>query len=537
MAMNKKLFLILTLALILRLINLNQSLWLDEAIQVMAVYENSLKDLFLNYFPGDFNPPLSYLISWVAVRIFGLSEISLRFPSVIFGVLNVWLVYLFANKTLRCSLKSTPGVDFSRYLRYFPEFAALLLAISPLHIYYSQESRPYILACLLTTWSMYEFWRSLIPGVDPAKKTPGVDKETPGVNLNWRYILSTTLMLYSHYMAWLLIPTQLLIFLIKNKSEIRISKFETIFKFEFSKFKNLLTSWFFIGLLLIPWLPTFLKQLEASRGVARALPLWRNLGIFSFKNLSLIPVKFLIGRISIDNNLIYALVMLPTILLVGWLLVRVLKEVFSPQSPVPSPQLAISYLSLWFFFPLALGIILSFRLPILQYFRFFFVLPAFYMLLVYGILRIRPFKILILFFLIFNLTCSSIYLFNPKFHREDWEGTVNFISKKNLNAPIVILKPASAPFHYYAGLACKSDQAWPALVDYQETEKVRYLPKIWLIKYGQPIFDPENKTEKKLKDFGFEEVSEHYFRGIIVKYLVNPSGLKASSFKLLATSY
>ena len=57
--MNKKLLLILLLALILRLISLDQSLWLDEGIQWWAVTTFPLKHLITEYIKGDFNPPLS----------------------------------------------------------------------------------------------------------------------------------------------------------------------------------------------------------------------------------------------------------------------------------------------------------------------------------------------------------------------------------------------------------------------------------------------------------------------------------------------
>jgi uncharacterized membrane protein len=514
-----KLFLILLLALLLRLPNLNQSLWLDEAIQALAVSQNSLKDLFVNYFPNDFNPPLSYLVTSIAVKIFGLSEIALRLPSVIFGVLNVWLIYHFSRRLLLSITKN------SSLSSQFSVLSSSLLATAPLHIYYSQEARPYILACLLATWSMYEFL------------TPGVDKTPRGVNLNWRYILSTTLMLYSHYMTWLLIPTQLLIFCLVRVRLLRLRS---------DPFKYFPTSWLAIFLLLTPWLPTFLKQLWNGRGVTQALPIWSSLGTFSFKNLSLIPAKFLIGRISIENNIIYGLILLPILLLVAYLLIKTIKQATSKKLLITYYLLLITFL--WLFLPITLAIFLSLKLPILQYFRFLFVLPAFYMLLAYGIstgsflcapddssgcrsrrqAKVRPYsrqgsdpikKGLIIFFLTLNLISSATYLLNPKFHHENWKGTVNFISQKNLNIPVVILEPISAPFKFYTSEV--------ELIDYQEVEKVKYLPQIWLIKYSQPIFDPQNLTEKKLKNFGFEEISEHHFRGIIVKYLVNPSGLKA----------
>jgi len=83
-------FLVLFLALILRLINLNQSLWLDEAVGAITV-----KGPFLGIFEelrGDFHPPLYHILMWGWVRIFGASEISLRMPSVLFGVGTVLVI-------------------------------------------------------------------------------------------------------------------------------------------------------------------------------------------------------------------------------------------------------------------------------------------------------------------------------------------------------------------------------------------------------------------------------------------------------------
>ena len=57
-------FWVLLLALGLRLINLNQSLWLDEAFQFKAIANFNLTDMLTVYLPGDFNPPLSYLINF-----------------------------------------------------------------------------------------------------------------------------------------------------------------------------------------------------------------------------------------------------------------------------------------------------------------------------------------------------------------------------------------------------------------------------------------------------------------------------------------
>ena len=81
-------YLILLVALVLRLVSLNQSLWLDEATSALVV-RMSVGDMFARFLPGDFHPPLYYLILKFWVSIFGNSEISLRMPSVIFGVITI----------------------------------------------------------------------------------------------------------------------------------------------------------------------------------------------------------------------------------------------------------------------------------------------------------------------------------------------------------------------------------------------------------------------------------------------------------------
>src|SRR3990167_7533201 len=60
-------YLVLLATLVFRLIALNQSLWLDEAINVNVARSLSFKSLIFNYSLGDFHPPLYHLIfrTWI----------------------------------------------------------------------------------------------------------------------------------------------------------------------------------------------------------------------------------------------------------------------------------------------------------------------------------------------------------------------------------------------------------------------------------------------------------------------------------------
>src|SRR5687767_8667960 len=134
-------YLILLFSGLLRLISINQSLWLDEATSAL-VAQMSFSDIFIKFLPGDFHPPLYYLVLKIWAGIFGYSEISLRLPSVIFGICTVYVIYLLGKEMFNKKV----GL-----------IASLLLATSGLNIYYSQEARMYSLATLLVSLLVYFF--------------------------------------------------------------------------------------------------------------------------------------------------------------------------------------------------------------------------------------------------------------------------------------------------------------------------------------------------------------------------------------------
>ena len=167
---------ILTIAFVLRLININQSLWLDEGINVIFARALSYKDLIFSYSVGDFHPPFYHLILKTAIEIFGSSELIVRLPSILFGVATVYVTYLIARKL---------------YDEKTGYIASTLMATAPLHIYYSQEARMYSLAAFFTSLSVFYF-------ISIIKK----DRLVYWIG----FILSTALMLYCDYLPYLMLP-------------------------------------------------------------------------------------------------------------------------------------------------------------------------------------------------------------------------------------------------------------------------------------------------------------------------------------------
>src|SRR5574340_131093 len=84
-------------AFVIRLVGINQSLWLDEATTAL-VAKFSLTDIFSKFLPTDFHPPFYYLLIKYWTSVFGYSEIVLRIPSLVFGIGTIYITYLIAKK-------------------------------------------------------------------------------------------------------------------------------------------------------------------------------------------------------------------------------------------------------------------------------------------------------------------------------------------------------------------------------------------------------------------------------------------------------
>src|SRR3989339_912648 len=361
---------VIVFGFLLRVISLNQSFWLDEATSGLVVRNFNLGEIITKFSPGDFHPPLYYLILKIWSYVFGTSEIALRFPSIVFGLLTIFLVYLIGKELFNKKVGLIAGS---------------FLTTSGLHIYYSQEARMYSLVTLLVSYLVYLFLKK-----------------------RW-FLFSIILLLIgmTDYPALLIIP----VFLVVGRKEWR---------------KLVLSSSLLVISYLI-WLPILFKQL--SVGLSTVGSSWGNLlGAFSLKNFALIPVKFILGRISFDNKYLYASIVVIAAFLFGYLILK-------------STRRVNFLIWLWFLLPILLGFFISLKLPIFSYFRFLFCLPALYLLVAIGLEKVKPriSMILVVILIVLNLAFSGIYLFTPGFQREDWRELTTFIKEESVSKNTITL--------------------------------------------------------------------------------------------------
>ena len=129
----------------------SQSIWGDEALtlQVYAV-GGSFRELLANIWDKAFHPPVYFVIIRYWIEL-GRSEFMLRFPSAVFGIAVIPIVYLITRRFFRTGV---PGI------------AALVVALSPFGLWYSQEARMYSLQILLAgacTLAFLRAWKTQKP--------------------------------------------------------------------------------------------------------------------------------------------------------------------------------------------------------------------------------------------------------------------------------------------------------------------------------------------------------------------------------------
>ncbi|MBP9817191.1 glycosyltransferase family 39 protein [Candidatus Shapirobacteria bacterium] len=238
-----KIWWILLICLGIRLIGINQSLWLDEAISANVAKNFSYQEILTKFSPGDFHPPGYYLMLKTWGSIFGYSEISLRLTSVIFSLITIYVVYLLGGSA-----------------------GAMLVGFNPLLVYYSQEVRMYSMVTMWLTLAIYflikeKYWL---------------------VGLFFGLAFGT-------FYGSVFLMVAVFIYLIVNK-KYKPAGIVTIVPLIF---------------LLIIW-PLMSQQLQNSKVMLATVSGWSLvLGKVNLKNLLLIPMKFTSGRISFYPKIIY----------------------------------------------------------------------------------------------------------------------------------------------------------------------------------------------------------------------------------------
>jgi mannosyltransferase len=236
---------VVAVALLLRIVQLGASeLWFDEAYSGLSTFADPRE--MLGWVHAEIAPPLYYLLLHGWAGLIGHGGAALRAFSVGAGVLTAALACLIAQRASRAA-----GLA-----------AGLVVALSPIHVYHSQEARMFALLLLFLTAALGCFLRAM-------------DEEAQG-GIRWwiGYALFAAAAVWTHYVALFFLAAVPLVALEGGWRGLR----------------GALLASAGAGLLCLPLLPWMLAQSQlpafafvghASRAVSSSLAVLRSLEIFT----------------------------------------------------------------------------------------------------------------------------------------------------------------------------------------------------------------------------------------------------------------
>jgi len=359
---------------------------------------------------NDNNPPLYYTILHFWIWIFGDSEFAARVPSALFGSFSIIAIYAVG----RFLFNKNVGL-----------IAAFILATSVFHIRYSQEARAYSLLAFLTLVSFYYYLK--IESSDRRLYVLG-------------YLLSSILMLYTHYYGLLILAAQNIFF------------FSNYFKnhnLGALTLKKWRTSQIILGVLFLPGFILLVKHAVAIQGG------------FWLPEPTLLGILTLLGRYSGSVSLFLLLLIFSLLSIIG--LRQIKDKIGLKQRLKPileySEKLSLSnsnrvyLLLLWLFIPIVLPYLVSLiSTPILLYRYTIGCSLAFYLLAARGIDYIAIRKIILLIAaLILVLSYFRIETYHKSVNKYQWRETIGFIEDNASVGDYVAVYPIFEieSAHYY----------------------------------------------------------------------------------------
>lgn len=244
---------IMTLSLVVRFLFIGRyEVWLDEAY-CFAVAAKPLRTIIADL-AYDNGPPLYYFLLHYWMALFGEGPVAMRSLSAIFSAGTVAVIILW----------KTPW--FSRRARLL---AGFVLAITPLAVYYAQETRMYSPVLFFTAAGTIFLEKGL----------------RLGGKGNWALFgLFTLLGLYTSYIAIFLVPLGYI-------AAFAGYCFERDRGLFLRRLAGLLAAHLAVALLFLPWLPTFARQpsAKATEWIAR-LPDQPNKVLLPIQSLSVMTV-------------------------------------------------------------------------------------------------------------------------------------------------------------------------------------------------------------------------------------------------------
>ncbi len=488
---NRKSFLpiagILLLGILLRFFRLDQqSFWADEVTSIWKV--DGLHGSIVENLSHTFHGPLHMAILGLWGRVGNFGEIWTRSLSVITGLVGIWLIYLLARRLA--------GEKIA-------QLSALLMAVAPFHIWYSQEVRNYAQLMTLSILSMILLLRILDRG---------------GI-ANWiAFLLTSAALLLSNLAGAFLIAAQGIYMLMRRpKLALRIILVMLV-----------------ILVLLIPWIKNFdigwRPDMVGKEGAVRNINFHPLAFVFTF---SVYGIGDTVGPARDEMNRGLSADMfipwLPYFAIAGAIVAFLfLRGLLTRRGK----DEGLGFFLLWLLLPMIItsGLaILNVKAYNVRYVSVGY--PAFLILMAAGLSALKPrLRILLLVGL---LACTAVSLsgfyFNSRYWKPDARQTAATLAERAEDGDLLLVYSIEEPFrHYYDGPGEVGGLNWAnpthaIFEEYMESWEANY-ERVWLVDYRAWYADPQGLTKKAFAE-RWREVETLDFIGIEVKLFENPAKL------------
>ena len=476
-----------------------QSLWYDEGVSWYLSARLPLGDM-LWWTATDIQPPLYYLLLRPWLLLAGESEFALRFPSLIFGVLTVPLMFVVARRLFG----PRAGV-----------LAGLLAAAAPLYVWYAQEARMYTLLTFLGLLASYLLLRAL-------------DRPTRRVWL--AYTLVSALALYTHYFAAFLLAFHLLYGLLHRRLQAKISNLQP-------PTSSLLLSQFLAVIAFLPWLPFVFLRLGAD------VSYWR--GVFKLDEaLRHVLISFSVGESVLEDPARW--------LTAGFVLVFTIAIVALLRRP--SARRSLLFCILYLLVPVTLILALAAVTPKFNPRYLMLASPAFYLILAASLTQHATrntqhvLRATCYVFILSAFTYANYNLYtDPAFTKASFRDAVRYVkAHKRPDEPVLVCSGHMFPvFTYYY----RADD-WTPLPPTRILDVNRILtfdvaddlnravhrtlraagkPGVWLVLWQDEVADPVGFLFKLLGDAGEQVPTDAVLWQVRLRHYRLPPNTRFSS--------
>lgn len=445
----------------------------------------------------DIHPPLFYFSLHYWILGAGTTEFSIRYLPLVSGVLVVALVFALGARL---------------FGRGVGALAALVAALAPFYVAYSQEARMYMPVTLFSIASTYWMARTLGIGRCTRRSQPGWHRLAP-----WAaYVLTAAAALYTHYSAFLVLGFQNLWVLFMILWPQRGQLLSPVTR----RSLRLACRWAIAQLSLLavfaPWLGTALGQVN-QYSVSLWTPNWqRELGetLLAFGWGGAIPLEPLAPPLAWISRAIGALALLG---LVPWL-----------RRPTRRPALfALGCLGLSMALALAL-----FQLRPMFHPRYLMPLtPPYYLLLALGLAglwRLRRWAVAPLAGLLLAACAygNAEYQFNPDTFKDDTRSVAAYLVARTGPQDVIFLDAPEPLSYYYHGPApmffIPGNERDTARV---LTELARGHRRAFFLQWFQAGTDPLHVVPYLLEKYG-RQVDSRGFHGYRLREYLLPEGAR-----------